>query len=210
MLSSLTVTTAANTYNLTTLATVKAELGITDQTQDANIAIWIQHASGVVASYCNRVFGQETVVETFRLHGGCGITPERLVLRRLPVSSVTSVVEDGDTLTSDDYELDSEKGWLLRLDGSDNPSFWSRSKIVITYVAGYALLDSLPFAIEQACIELVKSRFHNSSRDPLAKRIKVEGVDETEWWVGGVAGSSGALPPNVIDLLAPFRNNIVA
>src|SRR5450759_693293 len=103
MLTTTAVTDTADTYDLTVLATVKAELGITDRDEDENLARWINQASGVIAKYCNRVFAQETLSDTFRLKWReC---EEILVLSRFPVSSIASVLENDATLDpASDYE----------------------------------------------------------------------------------------------------------
>ena len=63
------------------LATVKAELGITDRSEDENLARWIKQASDAVSKHCNRVFAQETLSETFRLK----CREDGLLLARFPV-----------------------------------------------------------------------------------------------------------------------------
>ena len=55
----LTVVKPASSFDLTVLATVKAELGIADRASDAALAGYIKQASEVVAKFCNRVFALE-------------------------------------------------------------------------------------------------------------------------------------------------------
>jgi hypothetical protein len=71
MNSILTVTTPASSYDLTALATVKTELGITDNTENDKLRTWITQASIIAASYCRRVFARETLTETFRPARNC-------------------------------------------------------------------------------------------------------------------------------------------
>src|ERR1044071_9207493 len=98
----LTVKTPATSFDLTDIDTVKDELEISGSESDDRLARYITEASRAIATWCNRVFGKETVAETFR--NGEGL--ECLVLARRPVVSITSIVEDGVTLSSSDYELD--------------------------------------------------------------------------------------------------------
>src|SRR4051794_895605 len=107
----LTVVTTADSYDLTSLATVKAELKIADNSQDVNLARWLSQASDAIAKHCNRVFAQETVTETFRLK----CREDGLLLARFPVTAIATVVENDMTLTASDYELASDGGVLNRL-----------------------------------------------------------------------------------------------
>lgn len=198
MMSIVTVTVPAVSQDLTVLATVKNELGITSDTNDdAKLAVYIKQASDAVSAWCRRVFGQETVSETFRPSFQVG----KLILDRRPVSSITSVTEDGTALSASDYELDAESGMVTRL-YSDCQSNWSASKITVVYVAGYELLDSLPHSIEKATILLVKNYYYSGPRDPLMKSVDIPGVMSESYWVG----DNGSIPDEVADLLGPYRD----
>lgn len=225
MKSILTITVPATSQDLTTVATVKAELGITGTDSDDRLATLIDQASGIVAEYCGRSFGEETLTETFRLgfsgfsaHGFSSSIPilysggdsapvgGPLILSRRPVSSVKSVEETGELLVAADYELDPDPGMLYRMSG-DQWSMWRGGKIVVVYIAGYALVDSLPQGIERACIELVKSYWSAGSRDPALRRLSittpgVETIDQ-EFWIN--QAGVPAMPREVIDLLATHR-----
>lgn len=202
----LTVTTAADSYHLTTVATVKAELGIAtaDQSQDDNLLRWIGQASGTIAAMCKRVFGLETVSQVFRTEVG---EINALLLARYPVTAITSVTEDGTVLDTTDYEVDAATGLLYRLDGDEGRQWWpSGSKITVAYSGGYALLDDVPFPLEAAAIELVKMSRVRATRDPTLRVEDIPGVLRTEYWVTNNSAGAPALPPQVFDLIAPYRN----
>ena len=205
MNSILTVTTPADSQNLTTLATVKAELGIAvaDITKDVQFAIFIDQASGECASYCKRVFGQEAVSEQFRL--GLHTRVEELILKRYPVASIISITEEDGTVLVEgtDYEMDPDNGILWRLSGTERCG-WPRGKIVVAYVGGYALLDSLPQTIERACIELVKRYWFDLSRDPQLTQITIPGVIERSWRIA--RATDPGITPAVTDRLNQFRD----
>src|SRR4051812_41668403 len=97
----LTVTTAADSYDLTSLANVKAELSITDGTSDTLLRRYISGASLAASHYCNRVFAVETVTERFLAGHRCGYLGP-LQLARWPLITVTSVTEDDELLVVDD------------------------------------------------------------------------------------------------------------
>lgn len=186
---------------LANIDTVKLELGITVATSDSLIKTAIDQQSVVAESYCKRVFAKETLIDSFRLT--CrGWAP--LSLSRWPVVSITSVVEDTTTLTAADYELDASAGMLWRLDGSDRRSSWSSAKIVVTFVAGYALPIGLPRDIERAVTLMVKQAWFSARRDPLVKQENVPGVYEATYWIGAVGDDAG-LPPEAAALLDQYR-----
>ena len=56
-----TVLVPAASYNLTDIATVKALLGITTTTSDADLNLWIAQASGAAIHFCNQPFVVETI-----------------------------------------------------------------------------------------------------------------------------------------------------
>ena len=117
MQSILTVTTEASSTDLTTLAAVKADMGIADADTSLDQKIeqnWIPDASAAIATYCDRVFGSESVVETFRIGTRDRACEPVLILERYPASEITSVVEDGTTVDATDYEYDVRTGLLYR------------------------------------------------------------------------------------------------
>ncbi len=63
-----------------------------------------------------------------------------------PVHSVSAVSEDGTTLTSTQYHIDTEKGLLYRQDGDyDEPWCVGRDNVLVTYRAGrYASTVTVP------------------------------------------------------------------
>jgi hypothetical protein len=200
-----TVSVAAASRDLTVLATVKQELGIANTSQDAWLATQITQASQACATYCNRVFAQETLVDYFRLQNQAA---ELLFLSRFPVASVDAVVENDVTLDASQYEYEAATGFLWRLDGSDVRSRWSYAKVAVTFKGGYELLETLPPDIERACIVLVKQNYFAKVRDPMVKGSEVDIPDvrreRTDYWVGSASSDNGALPSEVQSLLDPY------
>jgi hypothetical protein len=197
MNSILTVVTAAESQDLTRVATVRDELGISND-NDELLERLVHEASAACASYCDRVFGQEDVTEVFRPTS----SQDSIRLHRYPVSEVTEVVEDGTTLDADEYEVDGPTGVLYRME-DDERSIWPGVKIEVSYTGGYELLDDLPRDIERACIELVKAWYFSARRDPMVRQSDIPGVMSESYWVGSIG--TGALPPNVTALLDKYR-----
>lgn len=196
--SSITVITPAESYDLTTINSVKAELGISDNSEDEHLYRWIRQASGVIADYCNRVFAEETLEETFR----SATNADTLVLARCPIVSIASIVENGVALAEADYEIASASGTLIRL-CDDTRTCWPTGKIVVTFTAGYALLGDLPYGVERAAITLVSQYRHDAGRNPNIRSESTDGLGSTSWFDG--AGSRGGLPPEVVGLLQSFQ-----
>ena len=200
----LTVITPADHHRLTTVSTVKADLGITGNGDDDWLADAIDRASAVIRRWCRRTFAVETVRETFRLDRH---RPD-LVLSRFPVVTVSAVTVGGTALDASEYEADADKGILYRLDANRRFICWPNDVIEVTYSAGYIMPSeherTLPEDVEKAAIMLCKVDYFARTRDPLVKAESIEGVIRTDYWVGGFGSGSG-LPPDVEMLLQPYR-----
>jgi hypothetical protein len=202
----LAVTTPAGDPKLLSAAEMRLAVGLAsdDSSKDTVLETLNSRVSRAIASHCKvatagiavPTLRSETLTETFRT----GMSRQRLLLSRRPIVSVTSVVEDGVTLTGADYEIDASTGILLRLE-SDEPADWAWGKITVVYVAGWA---TVPDDLKLAASKLASEIYTVGTRDPNLKRIKVEGVDEREFWV---APSSDPLISSEVDaLLAPYMN----
>lgn len=200
-------------YDLTDLATVKAELNVTSGGDDVFFKSLISRASAAAASYCNRVFPVETVTDEFwaqRDPGGFCLIPGKfdpLMLSRFPIVTVTSVTENAVTLVDGtDFRIDADKGQLVRIDGSGYPRSWPSYPIVVTYSAGYA---TIPFDVVDAVLRMVKNRFFMRQRDPSLRQQNVPGVLEQTFWIA-TGSEVGALTPDVADLLDGYRVPVIA
>lgn len=159
---------------LTTLTEVKDYLGLSASTDhDTKLEMLINAASRMVASFCGREFVSQAYAGEF--YDGTG-TPE-LVLNQRPVISVTSIYEDSDRefesddllVAEDDYVVDLMAGVVTRtttsllLDEESSDAVWTNGfqTIKVTYVAGYA---TVPFDVQQACVELTAHYFNNRGR----------------------------------------------
>lgn len=200
----LTIVTPAADRTLLTIQELRAAVGVTDASQDADLTTKGNSVAAIITAACNvAVSGatpptlrSEVVRETFRTR--CG--PGSIMLARRPITAIASVTEDGVALTADQYELDDAAGFLDRIQDT-YPSAW-RGTVVVQYTAGWA---TVPEDLKEAARKLVRMQRSEGSRDPLAKRIEVPDVQTIDYWVGSVSGSSG-LPSDVMDLLRPYRN----
>jgi len=191
----LTIITPAAATDLTTVAAVKGELGITDL---------IRQASGAIATHCGRAFASERVRETIRLSAPA----PSITLSRWPVTAVQAVVVGGTALAPDAYEVDPDTGILTRLDGFGLTVPWPTGSIAIEYTGGFILPGqdgrTLPHDIERACLDTVAATWNARGRDPLVRSEKAFDVLATSYLVDGFTG----LPPSAMGLLAPFRRRL--
>lgn len=203
MQSIVTVTDAADDYDLTTLANVKAELSITNGDSDTVLRRYITSASKAAAHYCNRVFAEETVSERF-LPGHCYTwvnNNEILQLARFPLITVTSVTEDDELLVVDtDYLVNSSNGQLTRV-FEDFTSRWLSLGITVVYSSGYS---TIPADLEDAVIRMVTQRYSAKGRDATLRSENIPGVREATYWIA-TGAEAGALTPDVVDLLDRYR-----
>jgi hypothetical protein len=182
----LTIVTPADSEHLTTLARAKTELGITVSTYDNQILDHISEASSLIAEYCGRDgFGRASYEQTERLT--CAV-PHIILDRDINVE-ITAVTVDGTALDAADYEVD---GSLLYKLEDDERIAWEAYKTVIEYDAGYDLLDSMPFAIERACLDIVVNLYRGAGRDGAVRMDSVEGVGSVAYF--DVRSNAGVMP----------------
>lgn len=146
-----TVLSAAASYDLTDLETVRDELQIdaADTSDDSWLTRAIRQVSSSVASYTERVFAPEVVQDAFDIEQDAYPyqTPggfSQLGLTRWPalaVLSVTQTLSLGTTKTLNqdvDFRLDPATGSLLRLNPfSGVVTAWEALPVTVQYVAGY-------------------------------------------------------------------------
>jgi hypothetical protein len=197
----LTVTTASATHDLTVLATVKEELGITGTASDALLARLIAEASADAERYCDRVFARETVEETFRLAS----PREVLLLSRYPAIEIASVTVDDAALEAAEWEADDPSGLLYRLSDATRIS-WAAGTVVVAYEAGYELLATLPREIERAVIIIVRDLWFEKARDAAIRSQEIPDVETISYLDPDKRPRRGGLPADAADRLDAYRS----
>jgi hypothetical protein len=118
--------------SLLSLTDAKQYLNITSSSADEELRQFILEASDIAERLTSRQLRRKTYTEAYSVSG------PYFSLRQQPVISVTTVTEDGVTLTAGtDYVLDTALGILYR--GSTlSPLYWhaGQDNITVTYVAG--------------------------------------------------------------------------
>jgi len=167
------------TTKLTTLDTVKAELGIADNTQDALLNTLIEQASSFIKNYCEREFGRATYREFVPSYGN-----QYLVLSQTPIQSVEYIKLMDYEIPQSNYLILKDKGmiysrygwsWEILLYGKTVTSIPIPGSEIpiyeVKYTAGYVLPsettdgERLPTIIERVCIDLVKIYYYSAQRD---------------------------------------------
>ena len=219
----LTVVTPAVSKNLTTLANVKAELGIVTDAKDAFLNRYIAVASQAAMRYCGGELLLETVTERFRPFpyiDSASLTnmPEYVHLKRFPVVTIASVWEDAQQILPHtyypdesmgvwEYEVDPPRGRLIRLQNGIAVR-WCFRLLTVNYSGGYVLGSSEGNDLEQGVIEIIKDMWAAQTRDPSVKMEEVSGISRTEYWTGAGKGDDSAWPLKVVDLLGPYKRPI--
>lgn len=151
----ITIVTPATSQDLLTLDELKLFLGIpvADTSEDAQLAMLISVYSETCAELCNRTFGKEEVIETWReMENG------RLFLSHWPVkkADLANVVESGWTLFDTEYRLEEISGKLSRGDISVAQSINWSAPVTVSYKGGYDLPTEAPMPLKQACATLIR------------------------------------------------------
>lgn len=176
---------ALSPHALTTLETIKSELGITDNNLDSYLERQINVASEKIERFCNRHFEKRDV--TVELEPVWGL---ELVLPDYPINSITSVMINDQEVTDYKIDLDTgilwrENGWepeYLRIDLGQDPEKTGQKIITVTYNTGYVLPKDetvenprdLPYELEGYCIEAVKAEYFRKDLNPNIESEKLQ------------------------------------
>lgn len=194
----LTIASPNTDRSLLTTAELRGAAGVGDNSRDAELIPLGRYVSAMITKACRvsaaagipPTLRSEAVVETFRI----GCKQGSVVLSRRPVTEISAVSEDGEDLADGDYEIDGS-GILYRL-SSNVRSEWLRAEVSVSYTAGWA---TVPDDLKYAAIKFVRAELTTGSRDPLLKRLKVDGISEREWWVEPTKDT--VVPSDVLDIL---------
>jgi hypothetical protein len=178
----LKVITPASSQDLISLVNMKQMLQIppTNTASDAMLQALITNTSETIAVMCNRVFGYETVDETFyqledeyvpyqdgMITSPGGPLTRRLYLSRWPVVlvDITSITQDGNDISSDEgtsWILEEETGTLYML---PNYAPWC-GVIDVQYSGGYQLPDDAPGPLKFALAAVTREGYAGWMRAP--------------------------------------------
>jgi len=215
-----TVTSAAVHKEFTTLNVVKNEMNITGSSVDALLVDGIRQSRDIITRFTGREFARETIQETMDSAGGL-----KLVVSRTPLISITQITDDGTTISSTLYSIDdSDAGIIFKETGWKNTQMAGQNVVQfplhegkrdwsVTYIAGYIMPGStegavtLPYDLERASIDIIKTFYFQASNDPTFKSEKVGDASYTRFSMGETGGGSGngGLPPSSINILNRWK-----
>jgi hypothetical protein len=188
--------------DLISLADLKFALGITDNSEDAQLQAAITFQSRIVSEYCDRRFGRAEALETFRFDPG-EVMPTRqaLTLTLYPVVEIFEVSTAG--ATAADYDFDPATGRLWTEGG------WAGT-VAVTYSGGYDLPEEAPARLAKAVIEAVFEARAMGGRDPSIRSVAHGDTNISYFTSATATANSGFLSAPVIDLIRPYRRSHVA
>ncbi len=217
----------ADSIALTTLANARDELGLVDSASDVRLQRMILTASAAIAENLNRELRKESTTEKVRPNDA-----QKIVLKKTPIVSITTITIDGAELASSGYEVDDADAGTLWRDGGwpamsllvegaaggDVVPNSDKKRISVTYVAGYVLPNdtvgtrNLPYDLEQACLLTVVSLFRARGQD---RRIASEALGDASVAYRQInpaigLGEGGIIPDEAMPLLAPHRRVVFA
>ncbi|OAT81101.1 head-tail connector protein [Desulfotomaculum copahuensis] len=208
---------ALSVHALTTLAAVKdfLKIEIDDNQYDTLLERMINAASEAIEGYCNRHFERGVYDELYRGNGR-----QLLGLNQYPVQAVTLVEANGARIT--DYQVYKEEGMLYRLalwpagayfTGLVGDPVGSTRNIRVLYEAGYVLpkdedlqasppiIRTLPYDLEDACIELVALKFNQRQEEAAGKVTRAQADYQTTY--------QQDIPPRLRQVLDRHRRLVV-
>lgn len=148
---------SADPRDLTTVASLKAWLGITATTADDQLQRLVTAVSVGVAGFLGRDLHSQERTEAYD-----GTGSDLLLLRQAPATAVARVLVDGQELPASAYRMTPLS--LVRL-GSWWPVGWDN--VQVTYTAGYT---DVPPDVEQAVLEICGYRWREKDRIGLASK----------------------------------------
>ena len=216
---SITVVTPAPDQLLTSIDAVKLTLDLSGVSKDNLLEDLIRAASDWVSRYCGRTFGKEEVTEKVV---GKGV-PE-ILLSRTPIVSISEVLYKGSV--QDGVVIQDSQAGIVFLDTgftsseisfntiTPHPSSYGREDWSFTYEGGYVLPSwfvtgeerNLPYDLERAVINLVKTSYHKVDIDETLKSYRIG--DTTITWANAneAIGTVGAsMPGSARDVLNYYR-----
>jgi hypothetical protein len=198
--------TASAGPDLISLADLKLALGITDNSEDAELQAAITFQSRIITEYCNRRFGFAEVLETFTFDRyETMLTRQALTLSLYPIVELIEVSSAGATAADYDFDPASGRVWFA--------NYWA-NPISVVYSGGYNLPEQAPARLQQAVIMAVNGGRVRSERDPTLRALQ-HGDIRIEYLVPATVIEAallggGGLSQSIIDLIKPFRRLHVA
>ena len=176
-------------------AKIHLNIPTSDTSQDEELRSFIDSASDLAESYVGQVLGRRTF--TSELYDG---GQEFIRIRNPKAISITSVTENGETVSSSNYVLDYTGQRLYRIGSgtlyaTNSYGYWTAgmNNVSITYVAGYV---SPPMAAKQGVLEILRHLWQ-TQRGAINVMSRTQSGDEL------YSTPTYSLPRRAMELLDP-------
>lgn len=169
---------------LTTLQRVKDWLGITDTKNDTVLQQLIDSCSGFIEQYLNR-----TILSTEYTDLIDGTGSRTQTLRNYPITAVSMLMMNNvaqSILPISNFNTTGVKFEGRQLIGQNVVFPCGKRNIYITYTAGY---ETVPPAIEQACVEMISMKFKNERGDRFGVSSKSLAGESITFFHGDMSSS---------------------
>lgn len=172
---------------------LKNYLWITDTTQDTILSIFANWTSDMVESMCGRKFEEDTYTAYVDWAGQVD-----LVLPQYPVKSITSISYNTGTYSTPIWEpIDNDlynfnaNNWIISFD-IQLARWFGNYKII--YVAWY---ETIPFDLKLVTLKLAWMNYNTKWSN---------GVLSESVWGDSITFSNGAIPWDILQVIAKYQN----
>lgn len=194
---------------LVSLQSLMDALSITDGNAGSALADILLRASQAVTSYIGRPLLMADRQETIRIRSGDTQLSLRMAVR--PISGITAVMRDGNSLPApeDGWDYDAGCGLLYPAMGAS----WGPGRYVLQYRAGWiapdqvnddgsAVVSTVPADIRSAVLTTARAFYYGNDRDPLLKSENEQGVGSSSWATPDA--ENGGLPADAAAFLERY------
>ena len=180
----------------TLLELTKSILGITDNSRDADLSLYLDMAGAAAEQYIDNIIDKRPVTEQFK-----HVNPDPIALRYWPADNLTKVAVDGTDVTTDYVELTQDGlHWVLKETGAESRCW---TQMDVTYDAGY---DPIPPDIAYAIARGAIAYDNDVVSTGPVKKETVVGVGSVEYDTGLAESTSyGMLPSASTAALEKYR-----
>jgi hypothetical protein len=195
---STTITDPAADTDLVALDVLKADLGVIGSASDELLERLISRASSVVQDYIGHALAVEIIEDRFDADAHRAVEhPAGLILSRRPIVEIHSITDNGTALVEGtDFRVNAATGQVARIGTASRFT----TPVVVSYSAGH---PSIPPAVEDVVVGLVRSAYSTHGRDPALRSEEVAGIGSQTFFA---APATTALTAEAIDVLSRYRD----